>query len=104
MPKFDVDIAHNLPLDEVKTRIGGATPKIESKYGAQCKWTGDRQLTVSRKGLDAVLTIEPTRVHVELSLGFLLTAMASPIKSGLAKELAGLLAAPASAPPDKSTG
>ncbi|HEY4186038.1 MAG TPA: polyhydroxyalkanoic acid system family protein [Polyangia bacterium] len=94
MPKFEVDIPHSLPVDEVKTRIGGATSKIESKYGAECKWVGDRQLTVSRKGLDATLTIEPTRVHVDISLGFLLTPMASPIKAGLAKELAGLLAAP----------
>jgi putative polyhydroxyalkanoate system protein len=103
MPKFDVDIPHSLPLDEVKTRIGSATAKIESKYGAQCKWSSDRQLTVSRKGLDAVLTIEATRVHVELSLGFLLVPMAGPIKSGLAKELAGLLAAPSASSSGGST-
>jgi putative polyhydroxyalkanoate system protein len=91
MPKFDVDIPHSLAPDEVKTRLGGATAKIEAKYGATCKWTSDRQLTVSRKGLDATVNIEEARVHVEINLGFLLTPMAGPIKAGLAKELAGLL-------------
>ena len=46
---------------------------------------------MSRKGLDATVTIEPTRVHVELHLGLLLTAMAPAIKAGLVKELTGLL-------------
>jgi len=92
MPKFDVDIPHNLPIDEARKRIDGATAKIESKYGVACKWTSDRQLSVTRKGLDATLTVEPARVHVDISLGLLLTPMANPIKNGLAKELASLLA------------
>ena len=53
MPKFDVDIPHSLPPEEVKTRLTGATSKIESKYGAACKWISDNQLNVARKGLDA---------------------------------------------------
>jgi putative polyhydroxyalkanoate system protein len=91
MPKFEVDIPHGLAPDEVKTRLTGATAKIESKYGATCTWKTDRQLSVSRKGLDANVLIEEARVHVELTLGFLLTPMAGAIKAGLAKELSGLL-------------
>jgi|1185.fasta_scaffold225853_1 putative polyhydroxyalkanoate system protein len=91
MPKFDVDIPHSLPPDEVKTRLTGATAKIESKYGAACKWISDNQLNVSRKGLDATVSIEPSRVHIDLTLGFLLVAMAPAIKAGLAKELGALL-------------
>jgi putative polyhydroxyalkanoate system protein len=101
MPKFEVEIPHKLAPDEVKTRLSGATTKIESKYGAVCKWASDRQLTVSRKGLDATVNIEPTRVHVEINLGFLLVPMAGPIKAGLAKELTGLLTSgiPPASPP-----
>lgn len=91
MPKFDVDIPHALPPEDVKTRLSSATGKIESKYGAACKWLSDKQLSVSRKGLDATVTIEAARVHVELNLGFLLVAMAPAIKAGLVKELSGLL-------------
>ena len=98
MPKFQVDIPHSLPLDDVKTRLSGATGKIESAYGATCTWTGDRQLTVARKGFDAVVNIEAERVHVDMNLGFLLVPMAGAIKSGLAKELTSLLNRSSSAP------
>lgn len=91
MPKFQVDIPHSLPAEDVKTRLSGATAKIESAYGATCTWTGDRQLTVARKGFDALVNIENDRVHVDMNLGFLLVPLAGAIKTGLTKELSSLL-------------
>jgi hypothetical protein len=37
------------------------------------------------------VTVEPSRVHIDLNLGFLLTPFAERIKSGIAKELASIL-------------
>ncbi len=93
MPKYEVDVPHALSPEEARARIARATPKLENEYGATCTWKGDRQLVVSRKGLDAHLAIEDTRVHIDLSLGFLLTPLATAIKSGIAKELSGILGA-----------
>ena len=93
MPKFEVDVPHGLSADEARARIARATPKLENEYGATCTWKGDRELVVSRKGLDAHLAIEPSRVHIDLNLGFLLTPLAGAIKNGIAKELSGILAA-----------
>lgn len=94
MPKFEVDIPHALAPDDVKARLDRATTKIESTYGAACKWTGVEQLSVSRRGFDAVVTIQPTGVHVEMTLGFLLVALAPAIKAGLSRELSALLSEP----------
>ena len=91
MPKFDVDIPHALAPEEARTRIAGATPTLARDYGAPCTWQGDRQLLVSRKGLDARVNIEERRIHIELNLGFLLAALSGPIKNGIAKELTGIL-------------
>jgi putative polyhydroxyalkanoate system protein len=91
MPKFEVNIPHTLAPDDVKTRLNGATAKIESAYGATCRWTSDRQLTVTRKGFDALVNIEDARVHVDMTLGFLLVPLAGAIKTGLTKELSSLL-------------
>jgi putative polyhydroxyalkanoate system protein len=91
MPKYEVDIPHTLTPDDVKARLSGATAKIESNYGAACKWNGDRRLIVSRKGLDAQVTIEESRVHVDMNLGFMLVPLAGAIKAGLTKELVSLL-------------
>jgi putative polyhydroxyalkanoate system protein len=92
MPKFDVDIPHALPPEEARTRLAGATSKLEKDYGATCTWQGDRQLLVSRKGLDARVNIEERRIHIELDLGFLLTPLSGAIKNGIAKELTNILA------------
>jgi putative polyhydroxyalkanoate system protein len=93
MPKYQVDIPHALAVDEAKRRISGATEKLQRDYGATCAWKGDTELTVSRKGLDARVTVEPSRVHVDLNLGFLLTPFAEKIKNGIAKQLSSILAA-----------
>ncbi|HVV50865.1 MAG TPA: polyhydroxyalkanoic acid system family protein [Polyangia bacterium] len=93
MPKYQVDIPHQLPVAEAKQRIAGATEKLTRDYGAACTWKGDSELTVSRKGLDATVTVEPTRVHIDMNLGFLLTPFAEKIKTGIAKQLSGILTA-----------
>jgi putative polyhydroxyalkanoate system protein len=94
MPKFEVDIPHSLAPDVAKERLSRATAKLEKDYGATCTWKGDKELLVSRKGLDARVSIEPARVHVDLNLGFLLTPLATAIKTGITKELSGLLTTP----------
>jgi putative polyhydroxyalkanoate system protein len=94
MPKYQVDIPHSLTLEEAKQRVDGATAKLQRDYGAACTWKADNQLSVARKGLDALVTLEATRVHIDLNLGFLLTPFAERIKAGIAKELAGILGQP----------
>jgi putative polyhydroxyalkanoate system protein len=93
MPKYEVDIPHQLDVAEAKQRIAGATEKLTREYGASCTWQGDNVLKVSRKGLDALVSVGPSNVHIDMNLGFLLTPFAEKIKSGIAKQLSGILAA-----------
>lgn len=104
MPKFDVDIPHALSPEEAKQRIAAATTKLEKDYGATCTWKTDHELVVARKGLDATVAIEPQRVHIDINLGFLLTALAGPIKAGITKQLSAILGAPAPAADADTTG
>jgi putative polyhydroxyalkanoate system protein len=100
MPKFAVDIPHQLAPDDVRTRLDRATTKLEKDYGAHCQWQGE-QLVVSRKGLNARVAIEPTRLHVDVDLGFLLAPMAGTIRNGITKQLTELLSTPPSPPPQQ---
>jgi len=93
MPKYQVDIPHDLPVADAKKRIASATEKLTRDYGAACTWKGETELSVSRKGLDALVTVEPSRVHIDMNLGFLLTPFAEKIKTGIAKQLSNILAA-----------
>jgi putative polyhydroxyalkanoate system protein len=95
MAKYEVEIPHSLPLDEVRRRLKSASPNIEDKYSAQLSWQGEDQLTVSRKGLQALVHLEPTRLRIDLELGLLLSALSGNIREGITRQLSELLAAPA---------
>jgi putative polyhydroxyalkanoate system protein len=92
MPKFELEVPHNLPLPEVKSRLDQAKGKLESEYQATCTWQGDQQLQVARKGLNATVNLEPARLRIDVELGFLLTPLAGTIKTGITKRLSDLLA------------
>ena len=91
MPKYQLDIHHTLPADEAKKRISDATGKLSTEYGATCTWKSDTELAVSRKGLDARVVLEPSRVRIDLNLGFLMTPFADVIKNGITKKLTAIL-------------
>ncbi len=92
MPRFDLEIPHSLPVPEVRSRLGRATSKLETDYGATCSWDEVGQLIVARKGLHARVAIAPACVQIQLDLGLLLTPLAGGIKAGITKQVAGLLA------------
>ena len=92
MPKYQLDIPHTLAPEEAKKRIDAATGKLSSEYGTTCTWKSDNELSVSRKGLDARVMLEPSRVRIDLNLGFLMTPFADLIKTGITKKLTTILA------------
>ena len=91
MPKYQLEIPHTLSPEEAKKRIGDATGKLSTDYGATCTWKSDNELAVSRKGLDARVMLEPSRVRIEMNLGFLMTPFADLIKNGITKKLTAIL-------------
>ena len=50
---------------------------------------------MSRKGLDARVMLEPSRVRIEMNLGFLMTPFADLIRNGITKKLTAILTTPA---------
>ncbi len=91
MPKFEVEIPHALPLSEARTRLGRAIAKLERDYGATCTWEGADQLVVARKGLNARVCVEPMRLHVKVELGLLMSPLMGNIRTGITKQLLGLM-------------
>lgn len=97
MPKFEVEIPHSLPAEDVRSRLERASSKLEREYGAACSWDGEQTLVVQRKGLMARVAVEPARLHVAVELGLLFSPMAGAIRSGITKQLTELLEKPQSA-------
>ena len=67
MPKYQVDIPHELAVGEAKQRIAAATEKLERDYGAvvhlEARHGADR---LAQGPGRAVVTVEPARVHIDL--------------------------------------
>lgn len=61
--------------------------KLRSKYRAKTRWEGDRILSVEGLGLSGTLTIRPSTVEIDLSLGMLLAAMRGKIEDKLSSTL-----------------
>jgi putative polyhydroxyalkanoate system protein len=95
MPKFELEVPHNLPLPEVKARLDKAKGKLEADYQATCTWHGDDKLQVARKGLNAMVNLEAARLRIDVELGLLLSPLAGTIRTGITKRLTDLLSAPA---------
>ena len=91
MPRVNVDIPHRLSRDEARTRIMGATSRLEQEYSATCRWDGDTRLIVTRKGLKAALDLEEHHVRVALELGFLLGTLGGSIRAGIVRQLTDIL-------------
>lgn len=91
MPKYELEVPHNLPLPDVRTRLDRAKGKLENDYGARCTWEGEDRLQVARKGLQATVHLEPARLRIDLELGLLLSPLAGNIRNGITKQLTDLL-------------
>lgn len=91
MSKIDLEIPHKLGHIEARSRISGAIKGLERDFGAKCQWDGAETLQVTRKGLNALLSILEDRVKVEMELGLLLRPMASSIRKGIEKRLSEIL-------------
>jgi putative polyhydroxyalkanoate system protein len=91
MSKVNVEIPHHLSREEARNRIQNAAPRLQSEYSAVCQWEGESRLVVTRKGLKAALDIEDSCVRVAIELGFLLGPLGNSIRTGIVRQLTGLL-------------
>jgi putative polyhydroxyalkanoate system protein len=87
MPQLFLSRDHSLSLDELRCRVAVMEEKLRSKYRAKTRWEDDRIMSVEGLGLSGTLTIRPSRVEIDLSLGMLLGAMRGKIKDKLSSAL-----------------
>jgi len=92
MPGFQVDIPHTLSQEDARARLEGIQEKLSSDYGVKTQWSGPNTLVVARKGLDGTVEVAPDKLAVSVKLGFLMAAMAGPIREGITKKLTKIVA------------
>ena len=103
---IDISIAHELPPAEVKRRLVGALADARAKHGellrdARETWSSDNQMDFTAQAMGQRITgslqIEPTHVHVIVTLPMLLALFASNLKPRIEAEGKKLLSRGSSA-------
>jgi putative polyhydroxyalkanoate system protein len=89
---MDLEIPHSLGAVAAQALVAKVTPGIARDFGAECSWDDASRLRVTRKGLQATLSILEDRVRVNVELGLFLRPMGPSIRNGIAKRLAEILA------------
>ena len=82
---------HQLGLKGAKTAADKMSDKLNEKFDLVCSWTGDT-LHFQRSGVNGKMLVSETHMELEVTLGFLLKAMKSPIEKAVVENLDSALA------------
>ena len=82
---------HQLGLKGAKTAADNMSAKLNEKFDLICSWTGDT-LHFQRSGVNGKMLVSETHMELEVTLGFLLKAMKSPIEKAVVENLDSALA------------
>jgi len=91
MPDIAIKRTHQLGLKEAKSAADKMAEKLGEKFGLAGEWEGDN-LSFSRLGVSGTLVITEVTMTLEVTLGFFLKAMKSPIENAVNEELDKVLA------------
>lgn len=80
MAGIDIHHSHSLPLDQARQAVDEVAATLADRFGVESHWVGDT-LAFNRSGIDGAIALGPEQVHVTAKLGFMLSAMKSPIES-----------------------
>ncbi len=94
MPKFTVERAHQLSLEEAKRRLQALADRLAAKYGLSANWRTPTEADVKGTGATGKITCGADRVSVMIDLSFALTPLKGKIEDRVRRELDTALTAP----------
>lgn len=86
MPSIDITKAHSQPLAQARASVQRVADHIASKFDVACRWEGDT-MHFTRSGVDGQIKLAPKHIHVTANLGFLLSALKSPVEKEIHRYL-----------------
>jgi putative polyhydroxyalkanoate system protein len=86
MPSIDIRRKHGRSLKEAKAAVDKTAAAIGSKFDIDSSWSGNT-LTFSRAGVNGVIRVSASEVHVSADLGFLLGMMRPVIEREIEEQL-----------------
>ena len=79
MSHIDIRREHTMSRDQVRQATQKLADKLSGDLGVNCEWQGDT-LCFDRPGVDGVIEVNDTHVHIKAELGLLLAAFKPSIE------------------------
>jgi len=79
MARISVERPHALGREGAREKAEQLAERLAREYDVRYRWNGDT-LEFKRSGADGSIAVGEDRVHVQLKLGLLLSAMSGSIK------------------------
>lgn len=86
MPSIDIQRSHSRSMSEARAAVERVAERIAAKFGIDYGWNGNA-MQFKRAGVDGRIALAKDVVHVTANLGFLLSALKSPIEQEIHKYL-----------------
>ena len=86
MADISLKRAHSLGLKGARTAANKMAEQLAEKFSLSGDWSGNT-LNFSRAGVNGVLQVSETEIHLEVTLGFMLKMMKGPIEQSVNENL-----------------
>lgn len=90
MSTIKVTRHHQLNHEQAVAAADDLARSLAKEYHVECEWHGD-VMRFHRRGAKGEMRVEPSSIHVEMELGFLLSAFRDRIEQEIHRHLDGLL-------------
>lgn len=80
MSTISVTQTHNKSVTEVRELVDSLAHKLNERYQLKSRWSGERQVELSRSGVNGTLEFDEQEVRVDIKLGLMMSAFKSMIR------------------------
>lgn len=87
MSSLRISHKHNLPHDEARAHADKVARELSDEFGLKTEWMGDT-LVFERPGIEGELILEEDEVIIEMTLGFLMSAIKGRVEQEIRRFLA----------------
>lgn len=80
MSRIDITHPHRLPLAQARVAVDGVARSLQQRFGVRAQWRDDT-LLFSGDGVDGRIVLEAERLHLQATLGGILSMLRGPIEA-----------------------
>lgn len=87
MSDIDIRYPNRLGLEQARATVEQIAHKLSERFGVDYQWVDDA-LSFERSGVQGRIALDDKDVHITANLGFLFSAMKTPIEAEIRRVLA----------------